>query len=258
MLRQFVQLDREVTTTKSVLAQRAKIEADLGLDKKAKRQQLLSLSPISTGSNDRCSIFVPPFQNTKVVDIGFLDFQDAAFGDVVDLAFARLDPFDPASVTGYPVFKNPSKDFVQGTSLCKLGFPFHSFQPTYDEAKSTFLLPKEALPMPRFPIEGIFTRQVEVEVPDLPEQLPFPIRYVETSTPGLRGQSGGPTFDVQGRLWALQAKTQHYPLGFDPQIPGGKKNEREHQFLNVGLGVHAETIIGILNLHKIDYEVSAD
>ena len=39
-----------------------------------------------------------------------------------DLALGRLEPFDPGSVAHYPVWKDPSRDFAPGRSLCKLGF----------------------------------------------------------------------------------------------------------------------------------------
>ena len=76
---------------------------------------------------------------------------------------------------------------------------------------------------------------------------------VETSSPGLMGQSGGPTFDSEGRIWAMQSKTTHYPLGFPP----GQKNQ-EHQFLNAGWGTHAETIINFFDTIGVEYNLSED
>ncbi len=73
------------------------------------------------------------------------------------------------------------------------------------------------------------------------------LSYLETSTPGLRGQSGGPIFDVEGRLCAIQVHTVHYPLGFSPVVEQGGRQLEEHQFLNVGVGVHADTILAFLD-----------
>jgi len=42
----------------------------------------------------------------------------------IDLGFAKIEPFDPASITRYPTFKDPSRNLHPGTSLCKLGSPF--------------------------------------------------------------------------------------------------------------------------------------
>jgi hypothetical protein len=162
-----------------------------------------------------------------------------------DLAVGRLEPFDPAWVSDYPVFKDPTKDFRRGASLCKLGFPFVRITPTFDEATSKFHIPAEQSAIPFFPIEGIFTRELAIPPPDPPP--PYRLAFVETSSPGLRGQSGGPTFDTNGAIWAIQVRTQHQPLGFSPEVKDGGKAVKEHQFLNTGLGVHVETVLGLLN-----------
>ena len=171
-----------------------------------------------------------------------------------DLAVGQLAPFDAESIITYPTFKKPTKEFLPGTSLCKLGFPFHSITPTYEQDTQRFKLPPGSLPVPRFPIEGIFTRILLVDGPET--DRPWPIKFVETSSPGLRGQSGGPTLDVMGRIWAMQSRTVHYPMGFSPDAPG--KKTKEHQFLNVGRGVHAETIMGFLDSLDIRYDMSEE
>lgn len=170
----------------------------------------------------------------------------------VDLAVGKLDPFDPAWVTEYPVFKDPSKNFLPGASLCKLGYPFHDIKPLYDEGTSSFTIPPEMSVLPFFPIEGMFTRTLEVAS----TSHPFPLRFIETSTPGLRGQSGGPTFDTSGAIWGIQSQTRHLPLGFSPEIKDGGKFHKEHQFLNVGMGVHVETVLGLFNQIGIQHQVS--
>ena len=87
---------------------------------------------------------------------------------------------------------------------------------------------------------------------------PYKFRFIETSSPGLRGQSGGPIFDQQGIIWGIQSRTAHHPLGFSPLVPGGKPNEREHQFMNVGWGIHIDTLVGAMQDNKIDFEMSKD
>lgn len=181
------------------------------------------------------------------IDEGAVAFQSA------DLGIARLKNFDPTWVKQYPVFKK-AEDLEPGVSLCKLGFPFHEIQPTWDDANNVFRL--DNLVLTYFPIDGIFTRHLLVEQPPDVEPLPFPVKFIETSTPGLRGQSGGPTFDTDGTVWAIQAQTSHLPLGFSPRVPGGKDDEKEHQFLNVGLGVHPETLLGAFNHLQIKHQVS--
>jgi S1-C subfamily serine protease len=116
------------------------------------------------------------------------------------------------------------------------------------------MLPENALPIPRFPIEGIFTRTIDSRSED-DTPLKFPIRFVETSTPGLRGQSGGPTVDARGTIWAIQSKTAHLPLGFSPPVPGNS-NLTEHQFLNVGIGIHPVTLFAFFNEQGIKFQIS--
>ncbi len=170
----------------------------------------------------------------------------------LDLAVARLTPFDPAWVTAYPVFKDPSAGILPGTSLCRLGFPFHEFTPTYEKGKG-FQLPAGALPAPLFPIEGIMTRHI---VAGQTTDGKHEIKFLETSSPGLRGQSGGPVLDQEGRVWGIQSRTSHLSLGFSPPVPDGRKDEVEHQFLNVGWAVHPDVIHGFLTENRIKFTVA--
>jgi hypothetical protein len=149
------------------------------------------------------------------------------------------------------VFKNPTKNFSPGASLCKLGYPFVEFNPTYDAVQNSFAVPPEQQTIAFFPIEGIYTREINVPPPN--PALGFPIRFVETSSPGLRGQSGGPIFDTDGAIWAIQAQTRHLPLGFSPEVKQAGQSHKEHQFLNVGMGTHVETVIGFLNQAGIKF-----
>ncbi len=169
---------------------------------------------------------------------------------LADVAIGQLSGFDKTRVTKYPTFKNPSTNVDVGESLCKLGFPFHSITPTFVEASNTFEFPSGAFPIPLFPIEGIFTRTVVVGNGKISAE------FVETSSPGLRGQSGGPTFDAKGRIWAMQSRTMHHPLGFSPEVPNHRN--REHQFLNTGMGTHVSTIIPILSNHGVTFSMSKD
>jgi hypothetical protein len=186
-----------------------------------------------------------------------LNLVECFYNKVVDLAVGRLEPFDSSWVTQYPIIKNPSIPFTPGVSLCKLGFPFHSIKPSYNESRHTFEMPPFSSPLPLFPIDGILTRMMELVLipPDI--ELPlYPVRFIETSSPGLRGQSGGPIFDTNGVVWGIQIRTRPFPLGFEPIVPG--KGVKEHQFLNVGIGVHAVTIVGLLKEQGIECQLSTD
>jgi len=189
-----------------------------------------------------------------------VQLRDAVMQPGADLALGRLQPFDPDSIAHYPVFKEPGGDYAPGRSLCKLGFPFHRVKPVFDERRQSFVLPPGTLPMPLFPIEGIFTRVVISAMPQAGkggQSAPGePGKFIETSSPGLVGQSGGPVVDTDGVVWALQSHTRHYALGFSPPAPGREKGQahKEHQFLNVGLGVHAESILNLMNSRGVAYQ----
>jgi hypothetical protein len=193
-------------------------------------------------------------RGTSVWALGVGRIVDVTILEEADLAVARLDGFDRNLVSEYPTFKDPSKNFRPGASLCKLGYPFTEFTPTYDETANRFDLPPDQAQIAFFPIEGIFTRTITVPPPN--PAPPFPLLFVETSSPGLRGQSGGPTFDTEGAIWAIQSQTRHLPLGFSPEIKDAGRVEKEHQFLNVGMGVHVETVIGFLKEAGIPHTVA--
>jgi hypothetical protein len=76
-----------------------------------------------------------------------------------DLVLGKLEGFEPSVVHEYPVFR-VSPPMAPGRNLCKLGFPFHDIEATFDPRTETFQLPPGTLPVPRFPLDGIMTRNV--------------------------------------------------------------------------------------------------
>ena len=71
------------------------------------------------------------------------------------------------------------------------------------------------------------------------------------STPGLRGQSGGPLFDTTGLIYGMQSATSHLHLGFDIEdhevlVNGRKRRVSNYPFLNVGRCVHVDVIKAFL------------
>ncbi len=165
----------------------------------------------------------------------------------VDLAIGKM-PTAP-KVDNYPVFPSPDMDLPFGRSLCRLGFPFIPFRPTYDETTKQFAFPEGLLPLPSFPNDGIYTRDRFDVSPGRR------VRLIETSTPGLRGQSGGPIFDLNGVVWGVQTKTHHLDLGFNPQVKRNGKDVVEHQFISLGLGVHSFQVTAMLTHLKIPFDV---
>lgn len=168
-----------------------------------------------------------------------------------DMAFLRIDRNFLSPTMKYPKIQNPAK-FKIGTSLCKLGYPFYPIRATFNEQHSSFDFPPNLLPIPSFPIEGIYTRNML----EGKSQDGMDIIYLETSSPALKGQSGGPIFDVEGNIYAVVAKNLTLPLGFKGEVEINGQKFEENQFINVGIGVHAQTIVTLLNKHKIKFELA--
>lgn len=178
--------------------------------------------------------------------------RDVRVVPAADIAVGRLDPVPAGLVATLPVLKSPRGGIEPGRSLCRLGFAFTKVESTFEAAAGSFRVQGE---VPFFPLEGMFTRIVDAG--RTPDQK-YAVRFIETSSPGLRGQSGGPLFDVDGRIWGIQSRTQHLALGFNPEAEIAGKKTQVPQFINLGLAVHVETLIEILADMGIDHQVSAD
>ena len=176
--------------------------------------------------------------------------RDVQVTPAADIALGRLDPMPADMLTAIPVLKHPTAGIEPGRSLCRLGFAFTKVKATFDEAVNGFRVQGE---VPYFPLEGMFTRIVDAGM--TPDRT-IHVRFIETSSPGLRGQSGGPLFDVDGRIWGIQSRTQHLALGFNPEAEIAGKKTQVPQFINLGLAAHVGTVIEILDAAGIAYEVS--
>ena len=152
-----------------------------------------------------------------------------------DLAAALLENFTLPPAYEFPVFRS---DGVQpGEFLCRVGYPFvPNVAVTWSQAQGfTF---NNLFPVPTFVNEALVSRFAEVAKGKT---------WIETSSPGLRGQSGGPLADHRGTICGMQVNTEHYPLDFEGQGKG--------QVLNVGRAVHVDTIRQFLTEHDISYRL---
>src|SRR3990167_1250003 len=216
------------------------IKKSVVLNDKQKRKKVSKLNPNKNWITNHS--FWWGIDGIRIEDFKFFHDGDIAIGQIKDF---KADPNFQ-----YPRFKNP-KIIEIGTSLCKLGFPFSSISATFDESRNSFNI-TEGLPLTFFPMEGIYTRNIEA----INQQTGKKAKFLETSSPGLKGQSGGPIFDKNGLIWAIQCRTQSFSLGFTPSMEKGGKTVEEHQFLNVGWGIHPEMISEFLNEHKISFELA--
>ncbi|MBI5575492.1 MAG: trypsin-like peptidase domain-containing protein [Deltaproteobacteria bacterium] len=169
-----------------------------------------------------------------------------------DLAVGRLEPFDPEMFRPYPVVKDPSSLDV-GTPLCKLGYPFQQVKASYDENGGRFHLTQGSQPLARFPMEGIYTRTLSA---GKSSDGRYDIKFLETSSPGLIGQSGGPLFDSRGTLWGVQSRTDMHSFPVQTRIPGRERPHKEILSLNLGVAIHPELLVNYLKDNEIPFRLS--
>jgi hypothetical protein len=169
-----------------------------------------------------------------------------------DLALLKFNGFSKLHVSSFPIFARDATDLKQGKFLCRLGFPFPEFTNfSYDAAADSLAWTSTGRQgTPRFPIEGMVTRHLRAAGGE--------VVGFEMSTPGLRGQSGGPAFDVDGRVWGMQAATNHLDLDFDVHQDvvrsGVKKHVTDSAFLHVGHCVHIDLIKDFMRTHNIGFQ----
>lgn len=166
-----------------------------------------------------------------------------------DVALMRFDDPSVFNVTEFPTFRR-SADILQGTSLVRIGYPFTSIKVQWDDTAKQFKFESGQLPL--FAIEGMLSRMQKHTPPD--PSVDYPLHFYETSSPGLRGQSGGPILDSNARVCAMQSRTVSYPLGFRPELAVGGQKFVEHQILNVGLGTSTLTLEALFDRHAIKVE----
>jgi len=169
----------------------------------------------------------------------------------LDVALMKFSGFTALGPTTFPVFAANDADLKQGRSLCRLGFPFPEFENyAYDPESDSIGWNAEGRDTtPQFPIEGMLTRHIGGPGGQ--------IVGIELSTPGLRGQSGGPTFDTQGRIWGMQSATKHLDLNFDVDLEvyrdGKKRHVQESAVLHVGHCLHVKVLKGFMREHEVEF-----
>lgn len=170
----------------------------------------------------------------------------------LDLAVIKFNGFEQVRYNQCAKFLKEDTQLKQGKFLCRLGFPFPEF--------NNFQLNRQTEEIewtqtginlsPRFPIEGMITRFLGDQQNG--------IYGIEMSTPGLRGQSGGPLFDENGIVCGMQYSTKHLHLGFDLEekeinINNKIKKISDYPFIHLGQCIHVSTIKAFLKEHGISY-----
>ena len=158
---------------------------------------------------------------------------------VVDVGVARLEGVTP--LPDYPIPKFRIADAEPGEMLCRIGFPFVEEDRRVEWSAGRGFEFSNLFPVPLFVNEALVSRFATVQGNDGNGAG----TWIETSSPGLKGQSGGPLADVLGRVCGIQVNTEHYPLGF--------KGKGRNQVLHVGRAVDSETVRKILDKQGIEY-----
>lgn len=168
-----------------------------------------------------------------------------------DLAVIKFNGFEKLDYKNYATFLKDDNQILQGRYLCRLGYPFPEFSNyKYNLEKDDIEWTAEGqTETPRFPIDGMITRHLLND---------GEIIGIELSTPGLRGQSGGPLFDTDGKIYGMQSMTHHLHLGFDikeKEIFEGSKKKKvsNHPFLHLGNCVHVNIIKSFLREKNIKF-----
>lgn len=178
------------------------------------------------------------------------------FHPIYDLAIVQFIGYQNLGYKGFAKFIKDSSMVKPGKYLCRLGYPFPEFSNfTYNPATDDIEWTQEGVSgTPRFPIDGIMTRDIIAN---------GQVCAIEMSTPGLKGQSGGPLFDQEGFIFGMQSMTHHKHLGFDIvdyEINKGsqKKVVSNFPFLHLGICIHVDIIKAFLKQHGVKYYESDD
>ena len=151
----------------------------------------------------------------------------------LDLGTVKLTGYSAPAGHVYPRFR--TDEVEQGELLCRGGYPFvNSIKPHWTQANGFSFT--NLFPTPFFVNEALVSRF---------GALPSGGRWIETSSPGLGGQSGGPLVDVNSLICGIQVNTEHYPLGF--------RGAGRNQTLNVGRAVDVSSVRSHLDSQGIPY-----
>ena len=166
----------------------------------------------------------------------------------LDIALIHFDVSEP---TKYCYFVDNMNDIDQGTSLARIGFPFVDFNNyTFNPANETLQFTQNNKPMVTFVNDGIVSQNRYTIINNVQLRT-----HLLLSTPGIKGQSGGPLYDVYGRVAGMQSQTETRDLDFmGKSIINGKQIETP-QFLNVGICISAEAIKDFLQKNNINYYI---
>lgn len=212
---------------------------EAGLPRSEEQKQLRALGKPSNDDplNSSLSIWLVAKKSEEL--------ESLALDNYGDLALGKIANFAPSDSQTYPTFtRHDGDELPSGKSLCTLGYAFHSFATSWDDDTDCFKIPPGAFPIPRFPMDSILTRGINAIIEDKDDNTKHDRKFIELSSPGLKGQSGGPVFDINATIFGLQSQTMSHELEF---------NTKEKQYLHAGMAVHPSSICDFLDKHDVVY-----
>jgi hypothetical protein len=123
----------EEKQVRAAAAQREQIRNDPNLDHKQKKKGIAGVKRHGDDATEECSGWWS-WDHSQITMAHVIPD--------VDLAIAKLEPFDPAWVKRYPLFKDPNGELAPGTNLCRVGYQFSSVVATWDAGRRVFSLPQ--------------------------------------------------------------------------------------------------------------------
>jgi len=173
-----------------------------------------------------------------------------------DLAIVHFKGFENLHYKGHAVFADNADSVRPGEQLCRLGFPFPELGSAIYNGLTDDIEWGESgtLNTPRFPTDGMVTRHVAAN---------GRVHAIELSTPGIKGQKGGPVFNKNAVVYGMQYETRQLNLGYHFDEKGvplrdiNAKNGTQAHF-QVGHCLSAEIIKEFLRDNNVRYYTESD
>lgn len=172
------------------------------------------------------------------------------FHKTLDLALVKIEGDVDMLTNEYPLFSE--NEVEVGMMLCKLGYPFSEYTcVAYDAIQDDIVFTQTGKQSsPYFPLDGMVTRKIG----NGEKVIGF-----EMSTPGIKGQSGGPVFDEQGVIYGMQSGTKSHDLDLrmkkSIQTIDGPVDHTTYAFMNVGVVISSREIIAFLEENSVKHRV---
>jgi len=168
-----------------------------------------------------------------------------------DLSVIVFENFGKRLYKSWARFAKDPSCFRPGTSVCKIGyinpqFTNYIFDAEKDDLEFTNYVDRDPV---FYPVEGIITR---------PLIRGYYTYALETSTPGLKGQSGGPLINSRGDVCGLNINVSSLEFQYNFKIPASETLKEpvtinyQPKFL-VGNCLHADIIVNFLKNHGLKY-----